>query len=186
MKALMFVLGIFFSLEAKVSEVFYESNGVSLEELVATAKVIVMVNKQIPKAEVFKTKTFSRETHFKKESETNYSESLQIYSGGTVLKGNLTPSALVKVWEAPDYNESYYRSLHENNLSSSPIVKKYQPTAVAKTGDSKILFLKEMIGHSEIYELVGAEGIKSLPKVKTFIKKQIGKKYESKTLQRNN
>ncbi len=161
----------FFSLEAHVSEVFYQDSGESLEKITARAQRIVIVSGNDPKEEVYKKVIFPKETHHNKKEATTYSEYTKIYEVKKVLKGDVASDAVVRVWVMPDYDEGATRIYHETGQTESPLHSRYTSKNSPKEKESKILFLNNKYdGNNNIYIFIGEEGIESLEKVQMAIK----------------
>ena len=152
-----------------MSEVYYEFTKESLEALVKRADHIVLIKAGDPAKEVVKQVVFPRKTHFDKQSETKYTEFVEIYNLKAVLKSNKIKEGIIKVWVQPEYGEASTKWSHETGDTESPIVRKYKPENRNQKGDERILFLLSDSEHLDRTIFIGAEGLKTEEKIRKIL-----------------
>jgi len=117
----------------------------SLEELVSRlpASAHVVVAKGPLGSRVLVEVHLPRETHFKKISESTYTEHVSEFEVLEVLRSSsLRPGERFWVWHEPAYDLKATRAYHETGFSRSPVIQSRSPVH-APRGEERVLCLEE-------------------------------------------
>ena len=151
-----------------MSEVFVVPSSETLESLTSKAQHIVII-KQGP-FQIGEMKTTSAISTTDNETDiATYSTHLKIFEVQEVVYSNSIKNGSVSIFEKPDYSDKEISDF-KKGISTSPIVKKYQPKVLTTPEQSRILFLKDDPTKS-FYILLGEEGLQMLSKVKEVLSK---------------
>ena len=163
------IIGLLFSKEGYVSQVFIEEQTTPFDELVLNPHIVWV--QDLKRSEVYKEVNFPKETHYLKSEENVYQEYIQFYKVEKVLASSkIKVGDIIKVWQQPSYGLDVIKTYHEIGMLESPIEWRHTPH-FEHDNEHFFLFLQE---HDTVYADSGAkEGADAEPMILEYLKKSL-------------